>query len=107
MADLPQARWIAERAARDREAQAKVTVNDAEALVESVKAGLGKSLLPTAFGDKEPGLVRLGGGPPVLSRELWLMVHPELRELTRIRVVVDWLVSVVGDFRGGHSNAIE
>lgn len=99
MADLPQARWIAERAAGDRDAQAGVAANDAEAILQSVKAGLGKSLLPTAFGDEEPGMVRHGRGPPVLSRELWLMVHPELRQLARIRVVVDWLVSLVDQLR--------
>ncbi len=101
MADLPQGRWIAERATRDRQAPAQVLVNDAEALLESVKAGLGKSLLPTVIGDREPGLVRHGDGPAALSRELWLMVHPELRELVRTRVVMDWLVSVIDQIRGG------
>ena len=72
-----------------------MTVNDAEAVIQGVKAGLGKSLLPIAIADQETGLVRLDTGPSPLSRELWLMVHPELRSLTRIRVVMDWLVSVV------------
>ncbi|MDH3596722.1 MAG: substrate-binding domain-containing protein, partial [Rhodospirillales bacterium] len=101
MADLPQGRWIAERAIRDPEAPPQVMVNDAEAILQSVKAGLGKSLLPTAVGDREPGLVRHGDGPTPLSRELWLMVHPELRELVRIRVVMDWLVLVIDQIRGG------
>jgi hypothetical protein len=26
-----------------------------------------------------------------LSREIWLMDHPDLRHLARIRAVVDWL----------------
>ncbi len=94
MADLPQWRWIAERASRDGERSAPVFVNDAEAILQSVNAGLGRSLLPVAIADREPGLVRLEAGPPPLSRELWLMVHPELRELTRMRVVMDWLASL-------------
>jgi len=94
MANLPQRRYMAERPAQDRETPPPVTVNDAEAILQSVKAGLGKSLLPVAIADREPGLVRLDAGPPPLSRELWLMVHPELRNLTRIRVVLDWLVVV-------------
>ena len=94
MADLPQWRWIAERASRDGERSAPVFVNDAEAILHSVNAGLGRSLLPVAIADREPGLVRLEAGPPPLSRELWLMVHPELRELTRMRVVMDWLASL-------------
>ena len=101
MADLPQGRWIAERAIRDRQAPPQVMVNDAEAIFQSVKAGLGRSLLPTFVGDREPGLARHSDAPAPLSRELWLMVHPELRELARIRVVMDWLVLVIDQIRGG------
>lgn len=92
MADLPQWRWMAERSDR---APPPVAVNDAEAILQGVKAGLGKSLLPTAIADGEPGLARHPSDAPPLSRELWLMVHPELRDLTRIRVVMDWLVGIV------------
>lgn len=98
MAGLPQERYMAARAAQapgGLDTPPPVTVNDAEAIIQGIKAGLGKSLLPIAIAEREPGLVRLGGGPAALSRELWLMVHPELRHLTRIRVVVDWLVSLV------------
>ena len=103
MANLPQWRYMAERPVRGRETPPPVTVNDAEAILQSVKAGLGKSLLPVAIADREPGLVRLSEDPPTLSRELWLMVHPELRNLTRIRVVVDWLASVVDEFLDGQT----
>ena len=95
MADLPQWRWITERSAAEG-TLAALAVNDAEALLQAVRAGLGKSLLPLAIAEREPGLRRLGATQPALSRELWLMVHPELRDLVRIRVVMDWLESVVG-----------
>lgn len=101
MADLPQRRYMAERPVRGGETLPPVTVNDAETILQSVKAGLGKSLLPVAIAEREPGLLRLDAGPPPLSRELWLMVHPELRNLTRIRVVLDWLASVVDEFLDG------
>lgn len=96
MADLPQAGWIAGTAGRDRTAPPPILVNDAETLVQCVKAGIGKTLLPIAIGDREPGLVRQDDGPASLSRELWLMVHPDLRDVIRIRVVIDWLVSTIG-----------
>jgi DNA-binding transcriptional LysR family regulator len=107
MANLPQWRYMAERPVRDRETPPPVTVNDAEAILQSVKAGLGKSLLPIAIADSEPGLVRLSSGPSPLSRELWLLVHPELHNLIRIRVVVDWLASVVDRFLDGQSMGAE
>jgi len=95
MADLPQGRWIAGHAARGREAVTRVTVNDAETLIQAVRAGLGKSLLPRIIADRDAALTCLSDKPAELSRELWLMVHPDLRELTRIRVVMDWLMSVI------------
>ncbi len=101
MANLPQRHYMAERPVHDRETPPPVTVNDAEAILQSVKAGLGKSLLPVAIADREPGLIRLDDGPPPLARELWLMVHPELRSLTRMRAVVDWLVVLADGLLGG------
>jgi DNA-binding transcriptional LysR family regulator len=95
MNDLPQSRWIAEAVAGDRESEPQVLVNDAETLLRCVTAGLGKSLLPVAIGEREPGLVRIGESPKTLSRELWLMVHPDLRDLIRIRVVMDWIVATI------------
>lgn len=98
MADLPQTRWIAELIARDRAVAPQLVANDAETILQCVKAGIGKSLLPVAIGEPEPGLVRLGDCPRSLSRELWLMVHPELRDLTRTRVVMSWLTAAVNRF---------
>ena len=60
-----------------------------------------------AIADNEPGLARLDSDPPPVTRELWLMTHPELRDLTRISVVVNWLVSVVGEFLDGQSKDAE
>jgi DNA-binding transcriptional LysR family regulator len=88
MSGLPQARWVA-AAARVPAMQAAVKVNDAEAILQAVRAGLGKSLLPCAIAAREAGLRRLG--PAVLSREIWLLVHAELRSLPRIAAVIDWL----------------
>jgi hypothetical protein len=33
----------------------------------------------------------------VLQRELWLMVHPELRRLARIEAVIEWIEDVAAD----------
>jgi DNA-binding transcriptional LysR family regulator len=69
-------------------------VNDAELALHAIKAGLGKSLLPAAIGRNEPGLSRLSGGKAVLEREVWLLVLPELKHLTRIKAVIAWLEMV-------------
>ena len=96
MAHLPQARWIAETAVRTHKAIAAIYVNDAEALLEAVIAGLGRSLLPCVVAEGDPRLQRLDAklGTPVLSRELWLLMHSELRTLGRIEAVVDWIEQI-------------
>jgi DNA-binding transcriptional LysR family regulator len=94
MAHLPQARWIASAAGGEDVARARV--NDSEAALAAVAAGLGRSLLPRAVADHDPRLKRLSakpGGAPV-TRELWLLVHSELRRLERIEAVIAWLEQI-------------
>ena len=90
---LPQARWI--DAAAEDEPRAPLAVNDAEPLLQAVLAGLGKSLLPCFVADREPRLRRLSSAAPVLSREVWLLTHNDLRRQARIAAVVDWLADLV------------
>jgi DNA-binding transcriptional LysR family regulator len=96
MAHLPQARWIAARAADRGETIAALRVADAEAVLEAVLAGLGRSLLPSAIAEGETRLRRIGSGrgAAALSRELWLLVHRELTSLARIEAVIDWIEAV-------------
>jgi DNA-binding transcriptional LysR family regulator len=96
MAHLPQARWIAATAFRNGERIAALHVNDAEAVLEAVIAGAGRSLLPCVVADGDSRLRRLGGKRriPTLSRELWLLAHSELRRLGRIEAVVEWIKEI-------------
>jgi DNA-binding transcriptional LysR family regulator len=91
LSHLPQARWIAAAAAAEE--TAPLLLNDAEAIVQAVRAGLGRSLLPCFLGEGEPGLTRLSR--VVLSREIWLMVHRDLRAQARIAAVIDWLAELM------------
>lgn len=91
MANLPQAAWMARAMKRERKCQPALRANDAEVILHAICAGLGKSILPCAIGDPDPGLSRLSGRNPVLQREVWLMVHPELKHLSRIRAVIAWI----------------
>jgi len=91
MAHLPQARWMASAAGRDD--TARLRLNAAEAVLAAVAGGLGRSLLPCAIADRDPRLGRFHtkrrAAP--LTRELWLLVHSELRTLARIEAVIAWL----------------
>jgi len=94
MRDLPQAQWISQQQEATDETATTVLANDAEVILACVKAGLGKSLLPTVVGDNDVGLQRTLSSIPV-SREVWMLVHPQLRQLTRVKVVIDWLNDAV------------
>jgi DNA-binding transcriptional LysR family regulator len=94
MSDLPQAEWIARQCPAGQASMASVRANDAEGLLACLQAGLGKTLLPVAIGERIPGLVRLEGHHSELKRELWILVHPDLRRLDRVRAVIDWTVAV-------------
>jgi DNA-binding transcriptional LysR family regulator len=92
--ELPQAKWIA-AATRGAATPPALMAGDAETIPAAVRAGLGKSLLPCAVAEREPGLRRLGDVASVLSRELWLLVHADLRRLARIAAVIKWIERTV------------
>lgn len=93
---LPHVRWMAEAIKREPQAGAPLIVNDSELAVHAVGAGLGRSLLPCCIGDRENNLSRLNDQEPV-TRELWLLVHPDLKHLARTRAVIAWIERVAED----------
>jgi DNA-binding transcriptional LysR family regulator len=94
---LPHVRWMAEAIKREPQAGTPLIVNDSELAIHAVAAGLGRSLLPCWIGDRDSNLARLSDQEPV-TRELWLLVHPDLKHLARTRAVVAWIERVIDDF---------
>lgn len=99
---LPHVRWMSDAMKKDPRTQAHIFVNDSDVAVHAIQTGLGRSLLPCCVGDYETGLKKLGNTD--FARELWLLVHPDLKHLARIRVVIDWIDKVMGE-RLGRSDA--
>jgi DNA-binding transcriptional LysR family regulator len=89
---LPQARWIAAQV--QAPAHAPLRVDDAETILHAVRAGLGKSLLPCFVAEDAKDLARIGARV-ALSREIWLVVHRDLRAQARIGAVIGWLEAAV------------
>jgi len=67
------------------------------ARAQAVEGGAGISALPCLLGDAAPGLVRLGARGDRVERELWLLVHRELRHVARVRAVLDFIAGVAAD----------
>lgn len=82
------ARWIAAHVAPAR------IVHRADsllALMHAARAGIGVTALPCYLGDCEPGLRRAGALLEDAAVPLWLLTHPDLRPVRRIRALSEFL----------------
>ncbi len=68
-------------------------------LVSGVEAGLGRGLLPCFAAARRPALSRLAPPIPALATDLWLLTHPDLRQVPRVRVLLDFLAGGLAALR--------
>jgi DNA-binding transcriptional LysR family regulator len=80
--------WLAERVGDRRP---RVRANRVSLQLEAVRAGAGLGLLPCFFGDADPTLARLSAPIADLAIDYWLVFHPDLRAVARVRRVADWI----------------
>lgn len=74
------------------ERRTEVRTNDGMVLARAIRDGNGVGVLPCFFGDSEAALKRLT--PPVETTTYWLLVHADLRQVPRVRIVIDALVEL-------------
>lgn len=79
--DMPMAKWL--HAAFPGKNPA-LACNSILAHHVAIRSGLGIGMLPCFVGDRDPLLQRLGPKEPVLSRELWLVYHRDLKASQRV-----------------------
>jgi len=68
--------------------------NDAGIVLEAIRTGVGKGLIPDFLAADDPELVLLSGKRPEITRILKLLYHPAMRKLARIDAVISWLKEV-------------
>jgi DNA-binding transcriptional LysR family regulator len=85
--------WLAQYQEPD---QIALRINGFAAVCRACVAGLGLALLPCFMGEQEPALLRLC--PPIaeLATDLWLLIHPDLRQTARISAVFQLLQQSLG-----------
>lgn len=66
------------------------------AALAAARAGLGAALLPDVAAAPDPALVRLDALPR-RTRDLWLVVHPDLAKSPRVQAVSSFLVGAIED----------
>lgn len=86
---LAEMAWLAERIG---ETPAAVRVSSVAAMAEVVRAGVAIGVLPTLV--EAPELIRLVGSESVPARDLWLVMHEDLRDAPAVRAVADFFVRI-------------
>ena len=70
--------------------------NELACLHQAIVAGVGLGALPRFIGDSDERLQRVPmRNEPRATREIWLLVHSDLRRSSRVRVVLDHLAAQV------------
>ncbi len=93
LAHLRQARWLREHVPAERYA---ASVDSLLGMVTAVEAGLGAGMLLCLLADARPGLVRLADPDPALDTDVWILTHPDLRRVQRIRVFTAFVFDGLG-----------
>jgi DNA-binding transcriptional LysR family regulator len=96
LANLGVSKWL-----RSAAPHAAVTArcNHIITMLLSVKSGVGVGPLPVQIGDMEDDLVRVLDPVPESMSSVYLLVHPDLRNVPRVRALFDFMVSEIDSFR--------
>jgi DNA-binding transcriptional LysR family regulator len=63
-------------------------------LLDIVRSGAGRTVLPCYIGDADPKLIRLGDTINDLTHDSWIVIHDDERKRPEIRMFVDRLVEL-------------
>jgi len=73
----------------------RLRIDSVSSLLEAVRFGIGATILPCFIGESDPSLVRIAPGQIVSRRDIWLLVHADLRRVPRIRTFLDFFVQYI------------
>jgi DNA-binding transcriptional LysR family regulator len=100
LSHLRSAQWIARHVAPARIVH---RANSLIALREVARAGVGLAPLPCFLGDADDRLVRVAPPMAEMASNLWLLTHPDLRRMPRVRAVLD----AIGEYVSKRRRAME
>jgi DNA-binding transcriptional LysR family regulator len=90
MAESPQEIWLGTIIG---EREVVLRTNDLETHVAAARSGLGIAALPHYLGDSDPRLQRHVVTQKPINRDVWLVVHRDLRQVPAVRAVMEFLVN--------------
>jgi molybdate transport repressor ModE-like protein len=87
ISEMTVARWLRERAPR---AVISGQGSNIPSVLLAVKSGAGLAPLPAALGDHDSDLIRVLGPIAELGHPIYLLTHPDLRKMPRIRAFLEF-----------------
>ncbi|NDP40963.1 MAG: LysR family transcriptional regulator [Rhodoferax sp.] len=90
--DMPQQQWL-RRIAGERPIACEISDINGHHAAARAKAGVAG--LPCFLGDADPSLQRLTYDGDPFARDIWLVVHRDLKRASPIRAVMDFLIETV------------
>lgn len=88
LADYPSRRW---RLARYPKVVPRLRCDGMLAVARAVQAGAAIGVAPHFLMAGTPGMVDLSGPLPEIDTELWLLTHPDMRHLRRVKAFFDFV----------------
>jgi DNA-binding transcriptional LysR family regulator len=88
LSHLAQAKWMRENIPEDR---IVVRADSLLGMLAAVRCGMGAGLLLCFLADDEKDLVRLADPLKELDTDLWILTHPALKGVARIKALTDFL----------------
>lgn len=85
---LRQAAWLRQHVPAERQV---VSVDSLLGMVAAVEAGMGAGMLLCLLADGRDGLAQLAPADPALDTDVWILSHPDLRRVKRVRAFTDFL----------------
>ena len=85
---IEQARWLRRNVPPQRIA---LRVDSLLGMAEAVAAGAGVGMLLCPLGDARRGLQRLDDPLPALDTQVWLLTHPDLKRVARVRAFAEFM----------------
>jgi DNA-binding transcriptional LysR family regulator len=95
-AGMPQQSWLL-GIAGDRPVACELN-HISEHLI-AVRAGVGVAGLPCFLGERDRDLVRIHEGVPSFARDIWVVVHRDLRKTPAVRAVMDFAAVAISENR--------
>jgi DNA-binding transcriptional LysR family regulator len=88
LAPLDSAKWMRKHVPDER---IVLRVDSLVAMADAVAAGVGVGWVLCPLAEARTCLQRLKAPPPELDTQVWVLTHPDLRRVTRVRALTDFL----------------